>query len=400
MNLYEASNQWANRPDDERYGSIEEMLNAARAYQQAAVEIELPVHDLQIVDRDGELYLRGTEDGGAELRFSNYAFQQFCSRLRIGKGDRFVTWPAGLLSAMDSECAAYNLNYALQKQGDQALNMLVHVNEGPAGTDAVLRAVMSTKYSRIWNAEICEWLSNLPEGWRVPPARPAREGQRGTRVATQADVLRDQSFGLSVKPGDLISPAGLYLSDRDMFAFLVNEGTGVEIPGGRENLNRGFFVKNSEVGDAKLRFTLFYFSAVCGNHIAWGVSDVREISFVHMGDVKDRGFNALETIQQEAIDSAANDLRMIEAAQTWDIGKSKEEVVEFVYEKRGLLSKANAVKAYDVAEQYSDIHGSPRSAWGYVSGITRISQETTYANEREDIDRAATKILDLVVAKN
>ena len=45
------------------------------------------------------------------------------------------------------------------------------------------------------------------------------------RPATEADVLedRDGGGGLSINISDMIAPAGLYASDRDMFAFLINE---------------------------------------------------------------------------------------------------------------------------------------------------------------------------------
>ena len=45
----------------------------------------------------------------------------------------------------------------------------------------------------------------------------------------------------------MIAPAGIYASDHDMFAFLVNEEYRID-DGSDGGLARGFFVQNSEVG--------------------------------------------------------------------------------------------------------------------------------------------------------
>jgi len=45
----------------------------------------------------------------------------------------------------------------------------------------------------------------------------------------------------------MISPAGIYASDHDMFSFLVNEEYRID-DGSDGGLARGFFVQNSEVG--------------------------------------------------------------------------------------------------------------------------------------------------------
>ena len=72
----------------------------------------------------------------------------------------------------------------------------------------------------------------------------------------------------------MIAPAGLYASDHDCFAFMVNESVTVD-DGSDGGLCRGFFVSNSEVGAASLKFTSLYRS-VCGNHIVWGAKQAQE----------------------------------------------------------------------------------------------------------------------------
>jgi len=126
----------------------------------------------------------------------------------------------------------------------------------------LLRALTSEQYKRIWNWEVVERLLPLQErGWRVPQARPAFPDQPGARPATEADILDDAGFGLSVKVGDMIAPAGLYASAHDMFAFLINEQKRIK-DGTEEGLSRGIFFENSEVGDKALRCTTFLYRHV------------------------------------------------------------------------------------------------------------------------------------------
>ena len=53
--------------------------------------------------------------------------------------------------------------------------------------------------------------------------------------------------------------------------------------------------------------------------------------------------------------------------------------------------------AYDLAEQHVDTDGSPRTVWGYVNGLTRLSQETGYTDDRMFLDRAGAAILALAI---
>jgi hypothetical protein len=53
--------------------------------------------------------------------------------------------------------------------------------------------------------------------------------------------------------------------------------------------------------------------------------------------------------------------------------------------------------AYDLAEQFVDVDGSPRTVWGYVTGLTRLSQQTTYTDDRTFLDRAGSSVLALAV---
>jgi hypothetical protein len=239
----------------------------------------------------------------------------------------------------------------------------------------------------------------LPGNWVTPPARPAKAGQPGTRQATEADVNGSSNHPtLGVKVGDWIAPAGLYGSDRDMFAFLVDPDTGID-DGSEGGLRRGFFVRNSEVGNACFELVTFLYRYVCGNHIVWGASKVEKVSIKHVGaQARERAFDKMrEALKTYRDASAEQDIAVIKKARTMELGGTYDEVLNLIFGEKKLLPKNKVRASYDKANEFSDIDGNPRSIWGFSQGITRLSQDSPYADERMMLDRAAGQVMDLAM---
>ena len=57
------------------------------------------------------------------------------------------------------------------------------------------------------------------------------------------------------------------------------------------------------------------------------------------------------------------------------------------------LPQKSAAEAYMLAEQFEP---NPRSVWGYVQGLTRLSQRTPWQDGRFVLDRAASRLLTTV----
>jgi hypothetical protein len=204
-----------------------------------------------IADKEsGEVKIAGRE--GLEAKLTHWAFGQLSSLAKA---------PASYLRKLSPTIAAECLNYGFKQNSFykaplQLLFQPTHNNAGqlPLPTTAMvapdhllLRALTSEKYTRIWNWEIIGKLIPLTEiSWRVPPARPAFPDQPGTCPATEDDVLAVKDF-LSINVGDPVAPAGLYASNHDMFAFLINEENRID-DGSDSGLSRGVFFVNSEVG--------------------------------------------------------------------------------------------------------------------------------------------------------
>lgn len=395
-NLYTASNQWASRPADERFWLIEDALQATRAHANSATEREVDFGSARLEETtDGNLGLNLSGDSSHQTAtMTHWAFSQLA---------RCAGAPAEYLRKLPAELAAQCLEAGLDSffssRKDMTRQILLQSDPG------VIRSITSDIYTRFWNHQVFQRLADMDvEGWRVPPARPSDCDDPMARPATEADLLcsRTQGGGLSVKLGDMIAPAGIYASDHDMFAFMVNESYRIN-DGSDGGLSRGFFIQNSEVGAGALKCTLFGYRHVCGNHIVWGAENVLEISVRHVGDVEGKfSVEMMANIGKHLKSSAQADEARIRTAKRTILGTTQDEVIDSVFKmiigkrRNGLpsgLNQKHLTGAYETAVKWADVDGDPKSAWGYVNGMTRISQVTPYADERAFLDRAASQIL-------
>jgi hypothetical protein len=191
---------------------------------------------------------------------------------------------------------------------------------------------------------------------------------------------------------------GLYLGDRDMFAFLVDNGRRIFETGPGGGLSRGFMCWNGEVGDRSIGVTTFFYEYVCGNHRIWGVKGVEELRIAHIYTDPKRAWDKLAvTLKTYAESSAEDDEAKVKAARTFELGATKEEVLDAVFKLQiGGLAKKTVDQAYDLVDgQRSDWYGSPRTAWGLAGGITEIARDLPNADDRTAADRAASKVMQI-----
>lgn len=397
-NLFAANRQWATRPADERFWTVEDARDFCGNYAATADELEVNFGRSALVVGEGDNIRLALPDG-REATLTNWAFGQL-ARTAAAPADYIRRLPADLAI----RCVEHGLDQHFAGRDQMTRSALVH-----NGTGTVLRSLTSDRYSRFWNHKVFSRLLDLQgQGWRVPPARPTGVSDPRARPATAADVLRDKEGGggLSVKVGDLIAPAGVYASDHDMWAFMVNENARID-DGSDGGLSRGFFVSNSEVGAAALRVTLFHYRHVCGNHICWGAEDVIEVAVRHIGDVEGRfSVELAQAVDSWAQHSAVEEQAKVRRARTTVLGATDDEVLDAVFKafsgkRRYNLPSGLSVKmiagALDVAKAHEDTDGNPFSVWGVVNGITRLSQATGWADERNFLDRAASAVLNLAV---
>jgi hypothetical protein len=179
-----------------------------------------------------------------------------------------------------------------------------------------------------------------------------------------------------------------------MFAFLVNEKYRIN-DGTDQGLCRGFFVENSEVGDGAFNLWTFLYRGVCGNHIVWGAKNLQKISVRHVGSANAIAWNKLAVMVQRYADGSASELEaQISIARRFEIAAKKEDLLDLLFNQK-IGTRKLLEAAYNKAEEHSEVDGSPRSAWGFAQGMTRISQESEYTDKRVEIDRAAAKVIQI-----
>jgi hypothetical protein len=360
--LTQANAQWERRPADERFASLDAMHTAAMAFRTSAAVEEIKTNALRVAADKGRLVLEGSRAGiskidGSEL--TNWSFSQLAAR---------ASAPTAYLKTLPATLAAECLNTGLRRAGDDGKGAQLLLGEDVNGTRTA-RAVTSQAYSRIWNADITSRLVALEQAGPWQPAPAAFDGSRG-----------------------------LYLGDRDMFAFLVDNERRIFEKGPGGGLSRGFFVSNSEVGDASFQIMTFFYEYVCGNHRVWGAQGIAEAKIIHIGhDQASKAFDMMQVeVKKYAESSSADDELKVERCRRYQIGADKDSVLDAIFKlKVPAITKTLAGKAYDLAEQRFDWYGSPRTAWGYAGGLTEIARDLPNASDRHQLDLAATRIMEM-----
>jgi len=158
-------------------------------------------------------------------------------------------------------------------------------------------------------------------------------------------------------------------------------------------LFRGFILRNSDVGAAALTLDVFLFRMVCGNHIIWGFQRVAGFRRRHIGaSIQDAWSSSLDDVRAAIDADTATDRTVLLRATTQELGPTRDAVLETVT-RRLDLSQKQADQAYTLAEEHET---NPRSVWGYVQGLTRLSQRTPWQDGRFTLDRAASRLLTTV----
>jgi len=360
--LTRASAQWRSRPADERFSSMAALHRQACLHMSNSHEFLMPLRDSHVLVDGDEVMLAGA-------RMNNWAFNQFCSRIKA---------PASYLRTLPPGLAADCINNGISGLPDEQSKILV--NEG------VIGSFTSEKYVRIWNAEMSAWILELQERaphWTFPEAFRTANGQK------------EGAWGKHE-----VLPVA-FLSDRDMFVFLCDYEHPVMIPGVETPLLRGFWVENKETGAGAVRITMFLFDFVCCNVLVWGARNVVEVRVNHVGNARERVLfedgEALKAIAAYANRSTAGDVERITKARNLLVADTREEVVATLYGQRlPGLTKGVIDAAYTVVER-TPRYGDPRSVWGVINGLTELSQKEQNADARTEIDRSAGKVLEAYV---
>jgi len=359
VTAYTAHREWASRPPDERYTSVPALFEAARARRsrtEARVTETVNLH-VQAVAADS---LALSDRNGQTAALTHWSFEQLAG---------LASAPPGYLRTLPAPIAADAINYGLQRSARTEQQLFAERNE-----PWTLHAITSPRYARVHHDELAGSvldLMALHPAWHLPLAY--KDGVMGAERV----------------------PSGAYLGDRDMFLFLVDGNRDLDDPtdGSHAGLFRGFMLRNSDVGAAALTLDVFLFRAVCGNHIIWGFHHVAGLRRRHVGaSIHEAWASSLNAVRVALDATLADDRTVLLRAASQELGPTREAVIESAMQRLE-LSRKHALDAYTLAEEHES---NPRSIWGYVQGLTRLSQRTSWQDERFALDRAASRLLTTV----
>src|SRR3989454_3603737 len=355
VTAYTAHREWAARPPDERFASVHAPYAAARARRQRIAERTLETGTFRTEAVDDDLAIR--EMSGRTASLTHWSFGQLAS---------IANAPPNYLRTLPAEIASEAINFGLQRITREQHQLFV-------GDTApwTVHAITSPRYARVHHDELAGRvleLMALHPAWHLPLGY--KDGEYGAEKV----------------------PSGAYLGDRDMFLFLVNGNRDLDDPtdASHAGLFRGFILRNSDVGAAALTLDVFLFRMVCGNHIIWGFQHVAGFRRRHVGaSIQDAWTTSLNDVRVALDADTADDRTRILRAMSQELGPSRDAVLDTAVQRLD-VSQKQATEAYTLAEQFET---NPRSVWGYVQGLTRLSQRTPWQDRRFALDRAASRLL-------
>ncbi len=348
--LTDAHKQWVTRSPDERFASIDAMLDFTGKRKRDSVEDLKPLRSLRIyASHGGALNLNGHLPHAI---LTNWAFSQLCQR---------VGAPAGYLRSLPADVAAQCLEYGIGRSADEC-NILTRKNADADG-DAVANlatAFTSGSYGRIWDYDVLtELQSAIAEtGWRTPPS--SNDG-----------------------------PSGLYASDRDMFVFLINAEQPIEV--GNARLSRGFFCWNSETGAATFGLTTFLYNHVCGNGVVWGAEQVEELKIVHRHRALSRFYAEAVPVLNRFVENRSLDARIkdtVGRAMNQPTGSTLEEILALFKDEP--FTRNEIASAWNTGQADGE---DTTTLWGMVQGFTAVARGLPFADKRVSLERRAGALL-------
>ena len=356
----QASRQWATRPDDQRFKTLDELFEAVNSRRMRSQEKDTPLVEIEAT------VVEGTDDitfnhGIKSVRPTHWSFGQIAN---------IIGAPATWLRKIPADLVVKNVNYGIQQAASERGSLKFMTLLDHDGGFNQLQAVTSTTYGRIFDADVVQAARNLVQ-------------------STGGKFYNPKAYNRHTGQPE---PSGLYASNQDCFIFMIDGGS-VFDAGTRAQLNRGFFLQNSEVGAKTLKLMMFLFNTCCGNHIVWNATGIREIILRHTFNGPTRFVDeVLPTLLTYANESEAPIVSKVKKAQDYLLPAiTRAEVIEWLQNRK--FSKGEAASIFDTAMAEEK---ECRTLWNVIQGATAFAREFSFADARVDMETRAGKLMELV----
>lgn len=361
----ELSKQWATRPYDERYLSLDDLAKSVgnRVRRETVVDLS----DIEVYNDARNPMMRSPN--GNLYDMTHWSFGQVA---------QIAGAPASYLRSLSPKLATRCLSEGLSKNAQGRGK--VYFGEGK------VHAVTSPTYGRIYDSDVVSCVQKIAGNgtgdtdWKIP-------GQMDWST-----MIYD-----SDSPVTKMNTT-LYASDRDVWMFLVDDRNPIEVGVARNGepdvLFRGFYVSNSEVGAGTLQLACFYLRSLCCNRIMWGVEGFREIRMRHSKYAPEKFLREIIPALQEFTQSSTSRiLNGVRAAQSRRVAENDEQLEVFL---RGLglsVARTREVLEVHMREELRPVE----TVWDCANGITAVARGIEYTDERVGLELVAKKLLDKVI---
>jgi len=368
-NLMAASNQWASRPDDQRFLNLDALSDAVARRRSLSHDRVLRLDTLSLGhdSTNNRLFLSG--HNGAAVNFTHWSFGQLASA---------VGAPAAYMRKLPAALAEVNIEYGLKFNDagrEEAKLLYTYGEDGQAVGEA--RAFTGPTYGRIWDQQIVDAVRRMNDDnrWSVPTPFKTADGSR-------------TNDGFTVDKRSTT----LYASDRDIFIFLVDERNPILIDD--QAYFRGFYTWNSEVGKATFGLSTFLYSYVCANRIIWGAAEVEELRIRHTSSAPDRFIEEATPALAALSDSSPQPIiNAIRKAKETKIANTPAEVEKWLAGKG--FGKFEAATGIAMAARGGDTgsDGDPTNLWDVIQGGTAAARSITHQDTRLDLEKKWSALL-------
>tara|TARA_R110002073_G_scaffold154858_10_gene310120 strand:- start:814 stop:1842 length:1029 start_codon:yes stop_codon:yes gene_type:complete len=338
-NLKKASYQLFSRPEDERFPDFDSLYEHCTSSQKdSQVHWKSPAQVIPVAIQ-GNLGLKLTGDYGYTL--NDWSFGQACSIASINKET---------VNRLSTETAVQVLLETMPA-GEKPMQVLTKAGK--------VRSIHGASYTRLYDCDVL-------------------------------DIVMDEASNFTPPPVGFNGATGLYAGEQDMFAFMVDNESWVDIDG--EQFAPGFFIWNSEVGRRTVGIETFWFQRICGNHIVWEATEVVSYKRKHTANVAD-ALGEMRLILRQLVDK--RDQRKdafahaIKQSMNTSLGSTPEDAA------KALTGFGIGVGHIKTAVETMSTQSGSFTVFGAVDALTRISRQIANAGERAAYDSKIGTILSL-----
>ena len=372
------SNQWATRPDDQKFLSLNDLHAQVAQWQVESEARDCTPGSIAIgYDLENPDTLTATIGDMEPLQLTNFAFDQIAG---------VAGAPGRYLRKLPTPLLAANLRYGLLANGQDEISAYVRQ---PEEGGELLRGITSRKYGRIHDAEVVAAVQKI-----------AGNGTGDTAWKVPGLIEWGSEHGISYNPHVDVTTetTTLYASDRDIFMFLVDDTHPIEIgkldDGSPDLIFPGFYTWNSEVGARTFGLATMFLRGVCQNRNLWGVEGFSEVVYRHTAGAPDKF--ALETAPKliEFTNApTAPIIAKVKAAKAAEIcavtQKDDDDRIEFLAKFGFSKKQAESLIRCGLEEEGH----KPSNVWDMTQAVTAKARSIQLTDDRVTMEQAGAKMM-------